>query len=299
MFVLFSTEVPLFVSPDDFGEIKPRVVVDVRDPEEYTEAHIPGAVNLPVDAFLIAVDSVPFHMPEFDTLVERISALGVRQKESVLIYSSAKLTYHYLNVAALYMVLKHLGFKKVYVLNGGFEAWKEAGKPVSDRKGLRGRIRLKARPDSSFLISLDSILVGVLDSATGNTKLTLRGDIHLVDARIPAYYFGIIAPPFYSRRGHIPGAVSLPFTFFFRKVKGKEGFYYVMADSALVDSILRPNLDPTKLNVFYGNTPREAAFFLMLLDYVRYPRKRYRLYLNGFPEWSRREDLPVVRYRWE
>ncbi len=281
---------PVFVSPDDFGKVRPKVVIDVRDPQEYAEAHIPGAVSFPVDAFLRAVDSVPFHMPGFDTLVDKIASLGVRQGESVLIYSSARLTFHYLNAAALYMVLKYLGFKKVYVLNGGFEAWEEAGKPTSNRRGLRGRIRLKARADSTFIITINDLL-----DSTGN----VRKDVHLVDVRLPAYYFGVIAPPFYTRRGHVPGATSLPFNFFFKTVRGKKGTYYVLADTALIDSILKPNLSPIKLNVFYGNTPREAAFFLLLLDYVGYPRERYRLYLNGFPEWSRREELPVVRYRWE
>lgn len=293
MLVLAISELPVLVSPEDFGRVRPKVVVDMRDPEEYKEAHIPGAVNLPVDAFLVAVDSVPFHMPEFDTLVERIAALGVRQGESVLIYASARLPYYYLNVAALYMVLKHLGFKRVFVLNGGFEAWEEAGKPVSDRKGLRGRIRLKARPDSSFIVGIDSLVVG---DSTGKGP---RKDLHLVDLRVPGYYFGVMAPPFCRRVGHLPGARSLPFTFFMRRIRGKERSYYVIADTATVDSILRPNLDPVKLNVFYGNTPREAAFALLLLDYVGYPRKRYRLYLNGFPEWSRRKELPLVKYRWE
>ncbi len=293
MFVVIGAELPVFVSPEDFGKVRPKVVIDMRDPEEYQKAHIPGAVNLPVDAFLVAVDSVPFHMPEFDTLVEKIAALGIRQGESALIYSSAKLPYYYLNVAALYMVLRHLGFKKVFVLNGGFEAWEDAEQPVSDRRGLRGRIRLKARPDSSFIISLDSLIV------RGDSIVSVREDIHLVDVRIPGYYFGIMAPPFCRRSGHVPGARSLPFTFFMRRKRGKSGTYYVMADTATIDSILRPNLDPVKLNVFYGNTPREAAFALLLLDYVRYPRKRYRLYLNGFAEWSREDSLPVVRYRWE
>ncbi len=293
MFVVIAGGIPLFVSPEDFGKVRPKVVVDMRDPEEYRKAHIPGAVNLPVDAFLIAVDSTPFHMPEFDTLIERISALGIRQGESVLIYSSAKLPYYYLNVAALYMVLKHLGFKKVFVLNGGFEAWEDAGQPVSDRKGLRGRIRLRARADSSFIVPLDSLI------ARGDSGLKVRDGIHLIDVRVPGYYFGIMAPPFCKRMGHVPGARSLPFTFFMRRKKGRSGSYYVMADTTTIDSILNLNLDPVKLNVFYGNTPREAAFALLLLDYVGYPRKKYRLYLNGFAEWSRVDSLPIVKYRWE
>jgi len=283
----------VFVSPNDFSKVRPKVVVDLRDPKSYQEGHIPGAVNFPVNSFLIAVDSIPFHMPPFDTLVERISSLGIRQGDGVLIYSSAKLPYHYLNVAALYMVLKHLGFKRVFVLNGGYEAWLDAQKPTSDKRGLRGRIRLKARPDSSFLIPLDSLISK--DSAGVSVKSSFR----LIDLRVPAYYFGVIAPPFYRRTGHIPGATNLPFTFFLKRVKGKSGMYYVLADSARIDSIIKLNFDFARINVLYGNTPREAAFGLLLLDHMRYPREKFRLYLGGFAQWSRETALPVVRYRWE
>ncbi|NPB02863.1 MAG: sulfurtransferase [Thermotogae bacterium] len=286
---------PVFITPDDFSKVRPKVVVDMRDPKAYGEGHIPGAVNFPVDAFLITINNIPFQLPPFDTLVEKIAALGVRQNESVLIYSSASLPYHYLNVAALYMVLKHLGFRKVFVLNGGYEAWLDADKPTSERRGLRGRIRLKARPDSSFIITLDSLLV----VGDGNGA-TLKENIKPIDLRIPDYYFGTIAPPYYSRMGHIPKATNLPFKFFLKRVRGKNGkLYYVLADTSTVMGILKANLPVSKTVVFYGNTPREAAFGMLLLDHFNYPRKSFKLYLGGFSEWSRDTALPVVKYRWE
>ncbi len=301
---LFLSGFPIFVSPDDFGRLKPRVVIDVREPEEYAKGHVPGAVNLPVNSFLMAKDSVPFHMMRFDSLVDRFASLGVKQGDRVLIYSSASLPYHYLNVAALYMVLKHLGFRNVHVLDGGFEAWVDAGKPTSDKKGLRPRIKLKAKPDSSFVIGLDSLIVKreVVDTATGRReiKVVQRTDVRFYDLRVPGYYFGVLGLPFYRRRGHIPGARNLPFTFFLQRKRGNRGgLFYVMRDTSEIRQILKLNLDPLKLNVFYGNTPREAAFALMLLDAVGYPRERFRLYLNGFPEWSDDTALPVVRYIWE
>jgi len=94
MFLLLSSyPANILVDPESAQKIRFRVIVDVREPEEYEKEHILGAVNLPVNAFLEAKDGIPFQMKPLDELIEVISSLGVRQDEPILIYSSAKLPF--------------------------------------------------------------------------------------------------------------------------------------------------------------------------------------------------------------
>jgi rhodanese-related sulfurtransferase len=81
-------------------------VIDVREPDEYTEAHVPGATLIPLATVPDAVDRVP---PGETVYV--ICAVGGRS----------------LRAAAFY---RGRGIDAVNVA-GGTNAWVDAGQPVS------------------------------------------------------------------------------------------------------------------------------------------------------------------------
>ncbi|MCZ8020528.1 MAG: rhodanese-like domain-containing protein [Cyclobacteriaceae bacterium] len=87
---------------------KKGVLLDVRMPEEFTAGHLPGAMLL------------DYYNDTFEK-----SAAQLDKTKPVFVYcktggrssSAAK-------------ILRDLGFREVYDLNGGITAWKNAGKPV-------------------------------------------------------------------------------------------------------------------------------------------------------------------------
>lgn len=85
------------------------IVVDVRTPEEYAEGHIVGAKN------------VDFLESDFET---KVAALE-RDKTYLIHCASGSRS-----MGALPLFQK-LGFASFYHLDGGFSAWKRAGKPVA------------------------------------------------------------------------------------------------------------------------------------------------------------------------
>jgi rhodanese-related sulfurtransferase len=87
---------------------KKNMLVDVRTPEEVSEGHLPGALNI---NFL------------GETFSQEIEALN-KNKTYLLYCRSGSRT----RKAADQM--QKAGFKKVYMLEGGITAWNEAGKPV-------------------------------------------------------------------------------------------------------------------------------------------------------------------------
>jgi rhodanese-related sulfurtransferase len=81
-------------------------LIDVREPEEYTDAHVPGAVLVPLATVPERLDDVPTEGP-----VYVICAKGARSLRAAEFYRSQ-------------------GIEAVNVA-GGTTAWIEAGEPTS------------------------------------------------------------------------------------------------------------------------------------------------------------------------
>ena len=84
---------------------KKNVVLDVRTPQEFEAGHIPGAINIDVNA------------PDFQ---EKISKLD--KNKTYLVHCAAGG-----RSARACDKMSHLDFPKLYNLAGGFRAWERAG----------------------------------------------------------------------------------------------------------------------------------------------------------------------------
>jgi hydroxyacylglutathione hydrolase len=82
-------------------------LLDVREPEEYDTAHVPGAVNIPQAELASRLDSVPRNRP-----VYAICQGGFRSRRAA-------------------QFLRQVGFQTVVNVDGGTADWMEAGKAVT------------------------------------------------------------------------------------------------------------------------------------------------------------------------
>jgi len=84
---------------------KTNVVLDVRTPKEFEAGHMPGAVNIDVNA------------PDFE---QKVRALD--PKKTYLVHCAAGV-----RSARACQRLDKLNFEHLYNLEGGFKAWEKAG----------------------------------------------------------------------------------------------------------------------------------------------------------------------------
>src|SRR5260370_38127079 len=84
---------------------KKNVVLDVRTQKEFEAGHIPGAVNIDVNA------------PEFPEKVARLE-----KNKTYLVHCGAGV-----RSAKACDKMSHLAFPKLYNLEGGFRAWESTG----------------------------------------------------------------------------------------------------------------------------------------------------------------------------
>lgn len=99
------------------GEIE--LVVDVREPREWQEGHVPGARNVPRGFLELKADTE-------STVADPVLA---RREASVVVYCTKGPGARSLLAAE---TLSEMGFANVAVLAGGLNAWREAGLPVDE-----------------------------------------------------------------------------------------------------------------------------------------------------------------------
>ncbi|WP_432698346.1 rhodanese-like domain-containing protein [Marinobacterium sp. YM272] len=85
-------------------------IIDVREPEEYNNGHLPGAVNIPRGL-------LEFKLSSDEALSARDLNLMIYCKTSGRAALSA-------------LAMKEMGYLHVSSISGGFDAWQAAGKKV-------------------------------------------------------------------------------------------------------------------------------------------------------------------------
>ena len=86
---------------------KQTLIIDVREPYEYREGHIPGSKLVPLGQ-----------------LTKRLNELGSKEQEVILVCRSGSRSGHAASQ------LSALGYKKVLNLRGGMIGWLRAGLPA-------------------------------------------------------------------------------------------------------------------------------------------------------------------------
>ena len=192
------------VSADDLATLLARrelKVVDVQyslsgtpGAELYAVAHVPGAPHLDLDAALAGPPGrLGRHpLPDPDVLQAALRACGLDDGDEVVVYDQQTS----LGAARAWWVLRWAAHPAVRVLDGGLDAWRRAGHPVTSEVPTPTPGSLTVRAGS----------VPVLDAA-GAADMA-RGGV-LLDVRTPERYRGE-TEPIDRVAGHVPGAVNLP-----------------------------------------------------------------------------------------
>ncbi|WP_256546115.1 sulfurtransferase [Halobellus inordinatus] len=98
------------------------VVVDTRDPGEYAEGHLPGAVNL--DWRELVDDETRGLRPESE-LTDTLADVGVTPDARVILYCNTAR-----RISHTYVVLRSLGYADVGFYEGSLTEWTERGGPL-------------------------------------------------------------------------------------------------------------------------------------------------------------------------
>lgn len=159
--------------------------------------HIPGAIHADLERDLsapVTARTGRHPLPSIAEIAVAFSRYGIGDGTQVICYDAGNGAY----ASRLWWMLRYLGHDSVAVLDGGFAAWVEEGRPVSRETPDRSPARFVPRPRPRMLVD-----------AAGVAAALARGEV-LVDVRGAERFAGIVEP-LDAVAGHVPGAVNLPF----------------------------------------------------------------------------------------
>lgn len=237
---------------------------------EYRSCHIPGALFFDIEALSDHTSPLPHMMPRPEAFAVAMRELGVHQDRHLVVYDEGNL----FSAPRAWWMLRTFGVENVSILAGGLAGWQRDELPLQE-----GEVEL---PEGEFDVKFTAEkVVRLTDVLLASHERTAQ----IVDAR-PAPRFNAEAdePRPGLKRGHIPGALNVPWTELVREgeLKTTDELDVIFFSHGV--SFDRPIIASCGSGV-------TAAVVVLALATLDVPNVA--LYDGAWSEWGARNDLPV------
>lgn len=240
--------------------------------ETHAMGHIPGAVHLDWRTDLIdpsGEDALLLAGP--DRVAQLTARLGIGDGTDVVVYDDSQSLF----ASRVWWSLRTYGLRSVRVLDGGFPAW------VDERRAISNGV---STPLSATFTVGDPKRLRL--TTTDVRALLGSPSVTLLDARAPAEFRGLEGNT--KRLGHIPGAVNVP-----AGATSQPGSQRLRDVAALRGLLHSANVSRGRRMVCYDGSGVAAAKLALVLTLLGH--EEVAVYDGGWAEWGNRLDLPVDR----
>ena len=245
---------------------------------DYVQEHIEGAVYLNEEFLRTSFHGKPNIFSTKEVVEAVFRRVGVRNKTPVVVYTGVgpfKKWGDGLEQTMMTYGLSRYGHDEIYLLDGGIDRWKKEGRKLAREYPKVPEGDFKASVQDDHYIEYDEF-----------RRIKDRSDVIVLDARPTAFYEG--QGP-WSKPGHIPGAVSLPWASLMTENKRE-----LKSDDELIRLIEAAGATKDKTIITSCGTGREQTNeFLIFRYYLGYSKVRG--YEGSFTEWtSYPENMTVI-----
>ncbi|MGI9389939.1 MAG: sulfurtransferase [Boseongicola sp.] len=161
--------------------------------EDYLRGHIPSAGFADLKGDLCdSSNPIEFSLPIPEAFCTAMGKLGVGNGSRVVLYDSLMSAW----AARVWWMLRWVGFDQAAILDGGLNAWRSEGRPLSPKPATHLKQHLTPHPRSELIADRSEVFAAITDS-----------DVHLIDTLPSEIYRGEMT--MYARPGHIPSAINI------------------------------------------------------------------------------------------
>jgi thiosulfate/3-mercaptopyruvate sulfurtransferase len=238
---------------------------------EYDAGHIPGAVFFDHEQVVDPDSKLVHALPPPEVFARFAGSMGISAGDTIIVYDGPGA----FTAPRVWWLFRVMGAKNVFILEGGGDGWKAAGRPVTAEPTKVAPNVFDVRFDASRVASFDHMM-----------RIVKGGGMQVADAR-PAGRFTAVDPEPRPgmRGGHMPGAHSVPATSLVENGK-------LLPPEALKEKFAKAGVDLSKPVVTSCGSGVTAAVITLALETLGH--KDNKLYDGSWSEWGSRGDTPVV-----
>ncbi|NDB51054.1 MAG: sulfurtransferase [Nitrosopumilaceae archaeon] len=239
------------------------VLIDARSFKEYSQGHIPGAVNLDLFAYHW-FDTTPQGMQFFNEQTKKLlSFAGITLAKKVIFYDDVS---GMLAARGVWMLM-YFSHNNVFMLDGGIKKWQADGFDVETKTNGFSPAIFDGKLNPEILADYEQVRQNI-------------GKAILIDARSKEEFTGSVIRG--ARKGHIPSAINVDF------------FANISEDGTIKDEKQLSelyNIPKDSQIITYCQGAYRAANSFIALKKLGYTK--IKVYLGSWGEWSNRTELPV------
>lgn len=240
----------------------------------YESGHIKGAKRVDIETQLSS--EVKEHggrhpLPSIEELKNTFENIGISNDSIVISYDEGDLS----GASRLWWILKYLGHNKVYVLDGGLEAFKDLGGEISteDEKSTKGNLNINLQ--ENMKVDMEYVRERLEDK-----------NVVIVDSREYKRYIGEFEPVD-KKAGHIPGALN----YFWMDILEKDDHKVFLKSEEELKKQFSELMDFNEVIVYCGSGITACPNSLALSEVGI----KHKLYLGSFSDWISYDENRVEK----